>query len=315
MSINQIKSKISPFQTSNQEKKLKKNYFIKSVQKRDGEIVPFDIEKITNAINKAMLASGEGSPKEAEVITEKVIAEVLKIVKKYKNFIPTVEGVQDTVEQELMLSDFVKTSKNYILYREERARLRSHSITVPPHLKKLAEESKKYFRNPLSEFVYYRSYAKWIEEEGRRETWTETVDRYMSFMKENLGNKLKEDEYKEVRETILKQEAMPSMRLLQFAGAAAEKTNVCAYNCSFVAPSKFQDFGDIIYISMCGTGVGFSVESKNIQVQQLNESEFLKISPALTSQFIHGLSYEAAVEKRLNSGGTSKARVLDQIIN
>jgi ribonucleoside-diphosphate reductase alpha chain len=87
----------------------------------------------------------------------------------------------------------------------------------------------------------------------------------MNFMKKNIGNKLKEAEYKEVREAILKQESMPSMRLLQFAGPAAEKTNVCAYNCSFIAPSRFEDFGEIVYISMCGTGVGFSVESKNIQ--------------------------------------------------
>lgn len=248
-----------------QEKKQNKNIFIKSVIKRDGMAAPFDIDKITNAINKAMLASGEGSLKDAEMVANRVMMEIVKIIKKYKNFIPTVEGVQDTVEQELMLSDFVKTSKNYILYREERARLRSHSIVVPDHVKKLTDESKKYFRNPLSEFVYYRSYAKWIEEEGRRETWIETIDRYMSFMKGKLGNALKENEYSEVREAILKQEAMPSMRLLQFAGPAADKTNVCAYNCSFVAPSKFQDFGEIVYISMCGTGVGFSVESKNIQ--------------------------------------------------
>ncbi|MEI7688815.1 MAG: ATP cone domain-containing protein [Candidatus Nomurabacteria bacterium] len=247
------------------EKKVSKNIFIKGVIKRDGVSVPFDIDKIANAINKAMLASGEGSMKEAEMVANRVMMEIVKIAKKYKNFIPTVEGVQDTVEQELMLSDFVKTSKNYILYREERARLRSHSVIVPPHVKKLADESKKYFRNPLSEFVYYRSYAKWIEEEGRRETWVETIDRYMSFMKSKIGSDLKESEYKEIREAILKQEAMPSMRLLQFAGPAAEKTNVCAYNCSFVAPSRFEDFGEIIYISMCGTGVGFSVESKNIQ--------------------------------------------------
>jgi ribonucleoside-diphosphate reductase alpha chain len=247
------------------EKKSIKNSFIKSVVKRDGVAVPFDLDKIINAINKAMLASGEGSLKEAEMVANRVQMEVVKIAKKYKNFIPTVEGVQDTVEQELMLSDFVKTSKNYILYREERARLRSHSITVPAHVKKLAEESKKYFRNPLSEFVYYRSYAKWIEEEGRRETWIETIDRYVNFMKKHIGNSLKESEYKEIRESILKQEAMPSMRLLQFAGPAADKTNVCAYNCSFISPSTFQDFGEIIYISMCGTGVGFSVESKNIQ--------------------------------------------------
>ena len=247
------------------EKKQNKNIFIKSVIKRDGAAVPFDVDKVTNAINKAMLASGEGSPKDAENVANKVVAEIVKITKLYKNFVPTVEGLQDTVEQELMLADFVKTSKNYILYREERARLRSHGVTVPDYVKKLADDSKKYFRNPLSEFVYYRTYAKWIEEENRRETWIETIERYMDFMKGKLGDSLKESEYKEVREAILKQEAMPSMRLLQFAGPAAEKTNVCAYNCSFVAPSKFEDFGEIIYISMCGTGVGFSVESKNIQ--------------------------------------------------
>ena len=247
------------------EKKQDKNIFIKSIIKRDGVSVPFDIDKITNAINKAMLASGEGSLMDAQMVANRVMMEIVKISKKYKNFVPTVEGLQDAVEQELMLADFVKTSKNYILYREERARLRSHSIIVPDHVKKLTDESKKYFRNPLSEFVYYRSYAKWIEEEGRRETWIETIDRYMNFMRSKIGNNLKESEYKEVREAILNQEAMPSMRLLQFAGPAAEKTNVCAYNCSFVAPSKFEDFGEIIYISMCGTGVGFSVESKNIQ--------------------------------------------------
>jgi len=246
-------------------KKVSKNNFVKRVLKRDGEIVPFDIEKITNAINKAMLASSEGSPEEALAVAKKVVKEIEETAKGDKAFIPKVEFIQDAVERQLMLSDYVKASKNYILYREERARLRSAGISVPDRVKKLTDESKKYFRNPLSEFVYYRTYAKWIEEEGRRETWIETVDRYINFMKGKLGKVLKESEYAEIRETILKQEAMPSMRLMQFAGAAAEKTNVCAYNCSFVAPSSFQDFGDIIYILMCGTGVGFSVESKNIQ--------------------------------------------------
>jgi len=246
-------------------KKTSKNIFIKSVQKRDGTIVPFDLEKVTNAINKAMLTSGEGSPKEAELVANGVLMELVKIAKKHKNFIPTVEGIQDTVEQVLMLSDYVKTSKHYILYREERARLRFHSITVPPELKKLTEESKKYFRTSLGEFVYYRSYSKWIKEEGRRETWIETVDRYVDFMKKNLGNKLKTAEYDEVRDYILKNKSMPSMRLLQFAGKAAEATNVCVYNCSFIAPESFQDIAEIMYISMCGTGAGWSVESENVQ--------------------------------------------------
>ena len=239
--------------------------FIKKVQKRDGSIVMFDFERVAIAINKAMVASNEGSEAEARMVAHKVLADLVRIAKKFKNFVPTVEGIQDTVEKELILSEYVNAAKNYIIYRQKRADLRVRGIRVPEKVQKLASESRKYFRNALGEFVYYRSYSKWIAEENRRETWIETVDRYVSFMKENLGDKLKEDEYKEVRETILKQEAMPSMRLMQFAGKAARATNVCAYNCSYVAPTCFQDFAEIMYISMCGTGCGWSVESDNIE--------------------------------------------------
>lgn len=109
-----------------------------------------------------------------------------------------------------------------------------------------------------------RTYARWIESEKRRENWPETVDRYMSFMKENLGDKLDAYTFQSVREAILKQEVMPSMRLMQFAGEPARRSNVCAYNCSFIAPTKLRDLSDILYILMCGTGVGFSVEKRNI---------------------------------------------------
>ncbi|MEK7642616.1 MAG: ATP cone domain-containing protein [Patescibacteria group bacterium] len=246
-------------------KKLAMEDFIKKVQKRDGSIVAFDFERIAIAINKAMSASSEGSEAEARMVAHKVLADLVRISKKYKNFVPNVEGIQDTVEKELILSEYVNTAKNYIIYRQKRSELRVKGIRVPEKVQKLAAESKKYFRNALGEFVYYRSYSKWIPEENRRETWIETVDRYISFMRENLGKKLKEDEYAEVREAVLKQEAMPSMRLMQFAGKAARTTNVSAYNCSYIAPTSFQDFAEIMYISMCGTGVGWSVESDNIE--------------------------------------------------
>lgn len=238
---------------------------IKSVKKRDGEIVDFDLSKITSAINKAMTITGEGSIEEAELVANKVLAELVKIAKKFKDFMPDVEGIQDIVERELILSEYVKSSKEYIIYRQERSKLRIVGVQVPPKVKQLAADSKAYFKNQLGEFVYYRTYSRWIEEEERRETWIETVDRYLAFMKSNVGNVIKENEYKDLREAILNQEIMPSMRLLQFAGPAVDRTNVCAYNCSFIAPSKIQDFAEIMYISMCGTGVGFSVESQNIQ--------------------------------------------------
>jgi len=254
-----------PQKSKKQSKKSAMEDFIKKVQKRDGSVVKFDFERIVIAINKAMIQTKEGSEAEARMVAHKVVADLVRIGKKHKNFVPTVEGIQDTVEKELILSEYVNTAKSYILYRQKRAELRIQGIRVPEKVQKLARESKKYFRNALGEFVYYRSYSKWISEENRRETWVETVDRYVSFMKENLGEKLRSDEYEEVRETILKQEAMPSMRLMQFAGKAARATNVCAYNCSYVAPTCFQDFAEIMYISMCGTGCGWSVESDNIE--------------------------------------------------
>jgi ribonucleoside-diphosphate reductase alpha chain len=246
-------------------KSKKSSSIVTSVQKRDGSVVPFDLARIVNAINKAMIASSEGSPEEAELVANKVVAELVRITKKFKNFVPTVEGIQDTVEKELILSEYVKTAKSFILYREERSKLRKKGIEVPERIKELAAASKQYFKSPLGEFVYYRTYSRWIDSEQRRETWIETVDRYMGFMKQNLGKKLKDAEYAEVRESILKQEAMPSMRLLQFAGPAAAKTNVCTFNCSYIAPSAWDDFAEIMYISMCGTGAGWSVESQNIQ--------------------------------------------------
>ncbi len=241
----------------------KTNQFVKKIQKRDGAIATFDLNKITNAIHKAMLAAGEGSRDEADMVANKVLADLVRITKKYSNFLPTVEGLQDTVEKELILSEYVQTAKAYILYRQKRSEIRSKGIQVSPEVRKLAEESAKYFKNnQFGEFVYLRTYSKWIPLEQRRETWLETVDRYTSFMKEKLGNKLTSKEYAEVREGILSQQAMPSMRLMQFSGEAARRCNVCAYNCSFIAPTKLQDFAEIMYVSMSGTGAGFSAESR-----------------------------------------------------
>ncbi len=239
---------------------------IPQIEKRDGRLVQFDFDKIVTAVWKAMMAAEEGSQEDAVLVAHQVAGELGRFSKKYKSFLPTVEGMQDSIEKYLILNDYVKTAKAYILYRDKRAQLRAAHVEVPEHVRKLAEESRKYFdSNVLGEFVYLRTYAKWIPEEGRRETWVETVDRYMSFMRENLGTKLTEKEYAEVRMGILKQEVMPSMRLMQFAGEAARRCNTCAYNCTFTAPTKLEDFAEIMYLSMQGCGVGFAVESQNVE--------------------------------------------------
>lgn len=235
------------------------------IKKRDGTVVPFDLARIKNAITRAFESTKEGGEEEARMVSFRVYDILRQMKLTSPQFVPTVEQIQDLAEKELILDKFAVTAKSYILYRERHAEMRREAGLVSERLRTLAKESKKYFRNPLAEFIYYRSYARWVESEGRRETWIETVDRYMNFMKEKLSDALTEAEYSEVREAILNHEAMPSMRLLQFAGPAARATNVCAYNCSFIAPRSFQDFAEIMYISMCGTGVGWSVESENIQ--------------------------------------------------
>src|SRR3989344_4848347 len=249
-------------------KKTSKKSFIenliKKIQKRDGSIVPFDFERIVTAINKAMMVSKEGSEAEARKVAQKVMSDLVRINKKFKNFIPSVEGIQDTVERKLMFSKYVNTAKSYILYRRERTRIREQSMIVPEEVKKKMAESSKYFKTPYQEFIFFQFYSKWREELGRRETWTEAIDRFMDYMKENMGSKLTVAEYSEIREAILRQDVCPSMRLLWSSGKAARRTNVCAYNCAYIAPTSWRDLSEIMYVSMCGAGCGFSVEPENV---------------------------------------------------
>jgi len=240
---------------------------VKNIRNREGEIIPFDLSKIVDAIHKAFIITVEGGETEAQNVARKVFHKLIHIKAKSneKKFIPSVEMVQDLVEAELMDLGFHQTAKSYILYRSKRAELRREVGIIPPENKKVFEESNSYFKSSYEEFIFYRTYSRWRDDLGRRETWIETVDRFMAYMKENLGKKLPEKDIPLIREAILKQEVCPSMRLLWSAGDACRKSNVWAYNCSYVAPSTWQDLGEIMYILMCGGGAGFSVESETVQ--------------------------------------------------
>ena len=114
------------------------------------------------------------------------------------------------------------------------------------------------------DFIHLSRYSRWLENENRRETWEETVDRYFTFFEKHLKDNHNYVEDKEVveelREAVLNLEVMPSMRALMTAGTALERENVAGYNCSFVAMNNLKSFDEILYVLMCGTGVGFSVE-------------------------------------------------------
>ena len=114
------------------------------------------------------------------------------------------------------------------------------------------------------DFIHLSRYSRWLENENRRETWEETVDRYFTFFEKHLKDNHNYVEDKEVveelRAAVLNLEVMPSMRALMTAGTALERENVAGYNCSFVAMNNLKSFDEILYVLMCGTGVGFSVE-------------------------------------------------------
>ena len=122
--------------------------------------------------------------------------------------------------------------------------------------------------NPYENFIALSRYARWLEDENRRETWGETVDRYFTFMVNQLETKHNytpnTELVKELRDAVFNRNVMPSMRSVMTAGVALERENVSGYNCSFLPIDNARSFDEALYISMCGTGVGFSVEYKYI---------------------------------------------------
>lgn len=115
-------------------------------------------------------------------------------------------------------------------------------------------------------FIHKSRYARYLDEQGRRETWEETVDRYISFWRDRIESLAPgaDQALSEAREAILNMEVMPSMRCLMTAGPALERDHVAGYNCAYVAVDNIRVFDEILYILMCGTGVGFSVERQYI---------------------------------------------------
>lgn len=125
-----------------------------------------------------------------------------------------------------------------------------------------------YFPSHYEEFIYLSRYSRWMSEENRRETWPETIDRYLRFIFNRVpGMEHYENGelYWEMRNAILTFQIMPSMRALMTAGPALERDNTCGYNCSYLAVDDVKSFDEAMFILLCGTGVGFSVERQSIQ--------------------------------------------------
>ena len=125
---------------------------------------------------------------------------------------------------------------------------------------------------PLQEYVHRSRYARWLDKENRRESWEETVNRYVTY----FHTKFPDYPLDSIRQAILHLDVMPSMRAMMTAGPALERDPMAGFNCTFVAVDDVRAFDEILYILMCGSGVGFSVER-----------QFIANLPVVAEQFVN----------------------------
>ena len=129
-------------------------------------------------------------------------------------------------------------------------------------------------------FIALSRYARWKDDEQRRETWGETVSRYFDYMSKHLQDnhnyKISQSLRGELEDAVLNQSIMPSMRALMTSGPALDRCHVGGYNCSYVPVDNPRAFDETMYILMCGTGVGFSVERHNIEKLPFVAEDFYK---------------------------------------
>ena len=127
-------------------------------------------------------------------------------------------------------------------------------------------------------FIALSRYARWKDDEQRRESWGETVTRYIDYMSNHLENNYDYTIPTELKDrlynAIHSQQIMPSMRALMTSGPALDRCHVAGYNCSYIPVDSPRAFDECMYILMCGTGVGFSVERENVDKLPIINEDF-----------------------------------------
>ncbi len=139
--------------------------------------------------------------------------------------------------------------------------------------------------NDYQKFIAYSRYSRWLDDEGRRETWEEIVDRYLHWMISHLYDKhqylVSEELGAELYHAMVNLEVMPSMRCLMTAGPALDRTHVAGYNCAYLVTDNPRAFDEAMYILMCGTGVGFSVERQYTDKLPIISGRQVELKPTI----------------------------------
>ena len=236
---------------------------IESVIKRTGDIVEYNREKIVNAIKSAELETSE----EIENIN-KVLNEVESIIENKfdEDNLPNVEDIQDIVENILMDVGYHKVAKRYIIYREIKAKKREEEdegILSREFLSKYKHKPNP-FPTELGEFIYYRTYSRWLPEEQRREYWWETVKRAVEYNASIAPTT--EEEAEKLFDNVYNFRQFLAGRTLWTGGTeASKKYPMSNYNCAFTVIDNYKSYEDLFYLLLIGAGVGVRVQEKDVE--------------------------------------------------
>lgn len=235
------------------------------VRKRNGSLVDFKIQNIIIAIERAMDDTKLGIDHNLSLEIAEKIDE--KIGKMEESFIE-VEDIQDTVEFMLMDSPRKDVAKRYIIYRSEKEKVRRKSKVKNKYFMISDEFISKYkhSKSPMEQlgnFVYYRTYSRYIKEEGRREYWWETVRRAVEYNTTIVPTSREEAE--KLYDNIFNLRQFLSGRTFWVGNTeVSKKYPMSNYNCAFEVIDSFEAFKDLFYLLMIGSGVGVRVLRKDV---------------------------------------------------
>jgi ribonucleoside-diphosphate reductase alpha chain len=233
---------------------------LKTVKKRDGNEVAFDADRIERAVSAAMQAVGSLESERVRVVKLSVMASFMN------RECVTVEEIQDEVERTLMALGEYDAAKAYILYRDKKAALRPT----------------EYGDSGISDYIVMSKYSRYLPDKGRRELWPEATKRVFDMHRDYFSTLLKKripvsadangqptdvtlaDLIDRVEAVVTRKDVLPSMRTMQFGGDAILQNNMRAFNCIAGYIDTPRRFSEVMWLLLCGCGVGFSVQKHHV---------------------------------------------------
>jgi ribonucleoside-diphosphate reductase alpha chain len=240
------------------------------VIKRGGTKQKFDQEKIKRALRSAFSVVKQVDQKDESII-DSVLNSIINALGDEDSI--SVEEIQDIVEEQLLDMDLHKEAKEYILWRENRKKIRTN---------RAKPDSKA-----ISEYIHVSKYSRFNPALFRREIYSETVDRVKNMHLKRFPQIKEEIEW--AFQFVMDKKIFPSMRSMQFAGEAIEKNNLRIFNCSFSFCDRPRFFQDVFYLLLCGCGVGYSVQKQHVtKLPIVQKIDIAKVNHHLIQDSIEG---------------------------